>query len=71
MRRCFIFAIMLLGITTAHAQTGAPVGGVIADPLSVPTLALPRCRRLRQDRHPALHRDRQRRMDRRSEAREQ
>jgi hypothetical protein len=33
MRRCFIFAIMLLGTTTAHAQTGAPVGGVIADPL--------------------------------------
>lgn len=48
MQRTFIFAIVLLGLTSAHAQTGPQVGnqnsasgtGFPSDPLSVPTSSL-------------------------------
>ena len=45
----FIFAVVLLGLTTAHAQTGIQLsdqtsvgsGTVASDPLSIPTSSLP------------------------------
>ena len=39
MQGTFIFAVMFLGLTAAHAQTAA--SGIGTDPLSVPTQTLP------------------------------